>query len=152
MSWIQKVAIFGVAEIDDSALLGLSIRVGDFHAMVAEALFHAADPVESHEALVEGFGLVVPAFAGVRIVREICGEAVGHLRGTVYVAGDGLVADVGLGHLEVFCYLEALQKHYQQKNKESFAHDWYYKICHLMVNKGTLWFSNRLKKWNIFKD
>lgn len=105
---IQEVAVFGIAEVDDSALFGLAVGVGDLHAFVAEALVHAADSVQGDEALCEGLGLVIPVLAGVDIVGEVGSKAIGDLGGAVSVAGDGLVADVGLGHSHVLHDLHAV--------------------------------------------
>lgn len=101
VSGVEEVAVFGVAEIDDSALLALPIGVGHFNTVVAEAAgLHAADSVEGNEALGEALGLVVPALAGVGIVRKVSGEPVGDLRRAVRMAGNSLIADVGVRDMQ----------------------------------------------------
>ena len=106
MSWIKEVTVFGIAEINYPAFFRESLRICDFYAVIAEAQLHSADAVESHEALVERFGLIVPFLAGVGIVGKICREAVGHLGSTFRVAGNGLVADMGMGNSVIFNYLK----------------------------------------------
>lgn len=106
VSGIQEVAVLGVTEVNDPAFLALAIGVGHFHAVIAEAGLHAAHSIEGNKALGEALGLVVPALAGVDIVRKVGGESVGDLRCTVHVASNGLIADIGPWNLQVLLDLK----------------------------------------------
>lgn len=68
---VVEVAIGGVAEVDDPALLDAPVGVDHLDALVAEGRgAHPADPVDRHEAVSHALRLPVPALAGVLVVAE----------------------------------------------------------------------------------
>ena len=97
VSTIQEVAVLGVAEIDDPAFLEASVGVKHHDAFIAVGLFHSTDSVEGDEAVGERFGFVVPFFAGIGVIAEVCGKTISILWSSFRMAGDVVIADVCSG-------------------------------------------------------